>query len=309
MALDFICETIFPLAGLFVFLRFMIGFSKFFYSYFIRRPTDLFKEYGGEGSWAIVTGASDGIGFGYCNVLAAAGFNIVMIARNMKKLAEKRDEIKKRYPKTDIEIIEFNFINDYSVDSFKGFEERLMNKDIRILVNNVGIGNAHRFEAYPLERIREILRVTLGSFMHMTRFILPMFLSKKSKCAILTISSATGIKPWPYFTIYGSSKSFMNRFMDSLCMEHVDNKNITFMNCVTGEVISGTHPTGSIVSISSEQCAREQLRFLGYQTLTYGHIIHYLSTCVDFELLRSTIAKEMSISYEKLWNEQKAQKA
>lgn len=52
---------------------------------FLRSEFDLGKRYG-EGSWAVVTGASDGIGKAYCYALAKRGFNIVMISRTKSKL-------------------------------------------------------------------------------------------------------------------------------------------------------------------------------------------------------------------------------
>ena len=52
----------------------------------------------GAGSWAVVTGGSDGIGFGMCNNLAKQGFNICIVSRNEKKINEKLELIKKECP-------------------------------------------------------------------------------------------------------------------------------------------------------------------------------------------------------------------
>ena len=57
----------------------------FVYKHTLRTKGNLIKRYG-EGSWAVVTGASDGIGAEYCKLLAEDGFNIVLISRTMSKL-------------------------------------------------------------------------------------------------------------------------------------------------------------------------------------------------------------------------------
>lgn len=65
-----------------------------------RYSPPMYEWYGHEtkDSYVVVTGGSDGIGFQICNMMAARGFNIVMIARNQKKMDEKVAYIKLKYP-------------------------------------------------------------------------------------------------------------------------------------------------------------------------------------------------------------------
>ncbi len=291
-----------------VLVRYVPGLLHFFWAYLLRPRTNVWRRYGGPGAWAIVTGASDGIGFAYAQVLAGEGFGVIMVARNKEKLATKREEIIKVYPKADIRIVKLDFNTEYSDPAlYTALLDEIKGKDIAILINNVGIGNAHEFDTYPLGKIREIVKVTATSFIFTSRMILPTLLKRGRKAALVSISSATGMKPWPYFSIYGSSKSFMNTAMKSLSMEY-RGSNVDFMDCITGEVISGTHQQGSVASVSSEQCVRGQLRFLGYEELTYGHIVHYLTCGLDFEFMRRAIGKSMSADYDKMWKAAEAGK-
>lgn len=51
-----------------------------------QKKTKMFDKYGGQGSWALVTGGSDGIGLAMCDNLANQGFNIIMVSRNQAKM-------------------------------------------------------------------------------------------------------------------------------------------------------------------------------------------------------------------------------
>ena len=67
-----------------------ICFSLFHH---FRKPDHLITRYG-KGSWAVITGATDGIGFGFCQELAQQGYNICLISRSVDKLAMKVQELK-----------------------------------------------------------------------------------------------------------------------------------------------------------------------------------------------------------------------
>lgn len=81
----------------------------------LRPMPDLKRRYGGEesGSWAVVTGATDGIGLGFCKVLTKMGFNIVLISRNAVKLAATVEILKdmqgSQQPKSQFKAIQFDF--------------------------------------------------------------------------------------------------------------------------------------------------------------------------------------------------------
>ena len=74
---------------------------KFYIRHFQRQPLDLKVRYGGDGVWALVTGASDGIGAEFCKQLAEKGFNLIMIARTDSKLRTVADACKKINPKIE----------------------------------------------------------------------------------------------------------------------------------------------------------------------------------------------------------------
>ena len=79
--------------GLVKLLPFLMGIYDFIWRNFIAEEVDLLQKYGGEKSWAIVTGASDGIGAEIASQVALKGFNVVLVSRSESKLEKVRERI------------------------------------------------------------------------------------------------------------------------------------------------------------------------------------------------------------------------
>ena len=89
------------------------------------RKQDLFKKYGGFGSWAVVSGGSDGIGLEYCKELARQGFNICMVARNEQKMIEKLAEVKEVNSAIETKYIVANF---FEMKTFDQYQRRIQER-------------------------------------------------------------------------------------------------------------------------------------------------------------------------------------
>lgn len=106
------------------------------YAFFLRPSKNVTKF----GKWAIVTGATDGIGKGLALELARKGSNVVLMSRTQKKLEEVRDAILAKYPKVQVEIlaVDFTKIDEPSVrDAIKKVIAKV--EDVGVLFNNVGV--------------------------------------------------------------------------------------------------------------------------------------------------------------------------
>uniref|UniRef100_A0A8R1EH02 Very-long-chain 3-oxoacyl-CoA reductase n=1 Tax=Caenorhabditis japonica TaxID=281687 RepID=A0A8R1EH02_CAEJA len=109
--------------------------------YVFLKPIDLKKRAGA--SWAVVTGATDGIGKGYCFELAARGFNILLVSRTQSKLDATKQEILAKYPHINVRTAAYDF-TDASTSGYQNLLTQLNEVDVGILVNNVGM-----FHGYP----------------------------------------------------------------------------------------------------------------------------------------------------------------
>ncbi|KAL1514127.1 hypothetical protein ABEB36_003438 [Hypothenemus hampei] len=177
--------------------------------------TSLANKYG---TWALVTGSTDGIGKAYACELASKGLNIVLVSRSFEKLSKTQKEIESTYSvKTKIIQADFS-LGKQAVDSVK---EQLGNIPIGILVNNVG--KQYEYPMYlaevPEEELWDIIKINVGAVTLMCRAFIDEMKTRR-KGAIVNISSGSELQPLPLMTVYAASKTYIKNFTQALRYEY-----------------------------------------------------------------------------------------
>ena len=147
------------------------------------------------GKWAVVTGATDGIGKAYATTLAGEGMGVVLVSRSMEKLDATAAEIKAAHPGAEVLTIAADF-SGKDADMFARIEKVLGGLDVGILVNNVGQSYPgallfHELKAHAPTLSHEIVRMNCDSVVQMTSIVLPGMVARK-RGAIVNIGSAAG---------------------------------------------------------------------------------------------------------------------
>jgi 17beta-estradiol 17-dehydrogenase / very-long-chain 3-oxoacyl-CoA reductase len=214
--------------GAFYTLKQICGLSSFFYTHNLR-PSSL-QRYNSASdgkspaSWALVTGASDGIGKGFSEELCNRGFNVILHGRNETKLKAVRQELLKQWPKIEIKILIFDVVNDTcNTARLEAAAAELNGLDLRVLVNNVGGGAGIRPVYVPLHErdaamTNLFIDLNLRFPTQITRLLLPQLIQHAPAC-ILNIGSLASESVAPYACIYSGSKAYNKSWSASLDAE------------------------------------------------------------------------------------------
>lgn len=173
------------------------------------------------GKYAVVTGATDGIGKAYALALAKKGMSIVLISRTEAKLQAVKEEIdSKNYSGVDVKYIVCDYSNfdDKAKANVKAGIDGL---DIGVLINNVGI--SYRYPCYFHEladdEVEALVEMNINSTTWMTRFVINGMLEKK-RGAIVNISSGSAMYTLPLLAEYSAAKSYVEKFTLALHAEY-----------------------------------------------------------------------------------------
>jgi uncharacterized protein len=169
-----------------------------------------------RGKWALVTGASAGIGRELAKQLAAGGANLVLTARRTDRLESLAGELTAKHG-IAAEIFVADLGKAGTADQIFAFTEgRRIAVDV--LVNNAGFGAYGRFHEQPLERLLEMVQVNVAAVVHLTRLYLPPMVARRSG-DILIVASTAGFQGVPYITTYAATKAFDLLFAEALAEE------------------------------------------------------------------------------------------
>jgi short-subunit dehydrogenase len=163
--------------------------------------------------WAIVTGASSGIGKALALEFAAHGFNILLIARNQAALAQAAEECARKSG-VETEIIAADLSEDGSLERLNS-ELASSDRRYEVLVNNAGFGIHGDFASTDIHENLQLVNVQLAAALTLTRAVLPGMISRHSG-RILNVASVYSFSPVPFQSVYAACKAFLLSFSSAL---------------------------------------------------------------------------------------------
>ena len=170
--------------------------------------------------WALVTGASAGIGAEFCRQLAAQGYQLVLVARRADRLQEIADELRETHGAQCLVITADLSQKDACQSIVKRLEEERV--DIEYLVNNAGYGLPGSFHVPGWAEHADFIQVMMTAVCELTWRLLPG-MQQRGRGFIVNVASIAGLAPsGAGHTLYGASKAFLIRFSDCLALENKD---------------------------------------------------------------------------------------
>jgi len=233
------------------------------YKTFLRPGKNLRKL----GKWAVVTGATDGIGKAYAMALAKKGLNVMLISRTESKLQEVKKEIdEKKYKDVEVKYL----VCDYSQFSDKALQATVMKAvidlgDIGVLINNVGISYRYPLFFHELTNaeVQNLMTMNVDSTIWMTRAVLDGMIERK-RGAIVNISSGSAMYTLPLLAEYSASKSFIEKFSRAINAEY-SSKGVTCQCQIPFYVATKlAKMRKSMMVPSPEQYVTSAIKWIGY---------------------------------------------
>ncbi|TYZ64020.1 hypothetical protein PybrP1_003539, partial [[Pythium] brassicae (nom. inval.)] len=262
------------------------------YAFFLR-PSKAVKKFG---QWAIVTGATDGIGKALALELARKGANVVLMSRTQQKLEEVRAAILAKYPKVQVEIlaVDFTKIDDPSVRaSIKAVIAKVQDvgvlfnnvgvsydfpEDVGVLFNNVGVSYdfPEYFDQLSDERMDQLIKLNVTSTTVMSKLVLPGMAQRK-RGVVVNLSSGSGRLVVPLLSQYSATKQYVEQLTRCLAGEY-KSKNV-HVQCqvpmfVSTKLAKIRH--SSFMVPSPATYARTAVANLGYETIVSPYWPHAL---------------------------------
>jgi short-subunit dehydrogenase len=216
------------------------------------------------GDWALVTGASAGIGLEFARAIAREGVSVVLAARREDRLNALAQEIRETY-RVEARVVAVDLA---AVDGADRLAQAVADLPIGILVNNAGFGYAGRFDRLETERLRAMVRVNCEVPVVLTSRILPAMV-QRGRGAVIVVGSVAGRQPLPLRAVYSASKAFDQIFgealwgelrgtgIDAIAIEPGPTK--TEFQEVAGEVVGSNHgePAENVVRVTFDSLGKQ----------------------------------------------------
>ncbi|KAL8286926.1 hypothetical protein RQP46_003932 [Phenoliferia psychrophenolica] len=209
---------LFSLVGAAYIASYLTSFTRMLFD--LARPGIPLKKFGAKkGAWAVVTGATAGIGRDFALQLAGAGFNIFLASRTASKLDEISAEILKKYPETKTQVHAIDFASA-SPEDYAALGVALDKIDVGVLINNVGksYDEPMFFQNLPDKDLADIVEINVNATLKVTKLVVPGMVARK-RGLILTVGSFAALIPSPLLAVYSGSKAFLQTWSQALGSE------------------------------------------------------------------------------------------
>ncbi|KAJ1392878.1 Short-chain dehydrogenase/reductase SDR [Sesbania bispinosa] len=253
----------------------LIHFLKWVWVMFLRPPKQL-KQYG---SWAIITGSTDGIGKALAFEFASKGLNLLLVGRNPLKLESTSKEIRERHEHVKVKFVVIDMQKVDGEEITKRVEEAIDGLDVGILVNSAGLAYpyARFFHEVDSELMDAIIKVNVEGTTWITKAVLPSMIKKKKGAIINIGSGSTVVLPsYPLVTLYAATKAYLAMFSTSISLEY-KHQGID-IQCQVPLFVSTkmAKMRASLFVPTPDMYSKTCTRWIGYEKLVVPYFLHSL---------------------------------
>lgn len=233
------------------------------------------------GKYAIITGASAGIGKEFAYICAERGLNLIIVARREDKLREIATDLSLKF---NVDCIPFqkDLTSDYS---YKEIFELTKKHDIGLLINNAGFGYYGKFINQKVEKLENMIRLNIFTFAMLSRVFAEYFI-KKGRGGMILVSSLAAFQPTAGMALYGATKGFELLLGEAL-FEEIKGRNVDLTILCPGATVTEFQiaaegvPHNGMDAREVAMCAVKNLgskviSIPGWQNKTIGKLYRFL---------------------------------
>lgn len=158
-----------------------------------------------KNKWALITGASAGIGMALAEVLAAGGAHLVLTARRKERLEVLAKRLHAQY-RINVELFAADLAQPIAPEEIFRYTKQ-KGIEVELLINNAGFGQYGEFHKVELPRLLDMVQVNCSAVLHLTRLYLPDMVARR-RGDILILASTTAFQAVPYVSTYAATKVF-----------------------------------------------------------------------------------------------------
>jgi short-subunit dehydrogenase len=187
------------------------------------------------GPWAVVTGASAGLGAHYCRQLAARKLNLVLVARREPPMQELAAELHGSYG-VECRVLAVDLL---AADAIARIEGAVDDLEVGLLVNNAGFGWRGAFLDADPQRLQAMVRLNCEVPTLLGLALLPA-MAKRGRGGMLMLSSTAGFQPTPFMSVYGATKGY-DLLLGEALSEELRMSGIDVLNVCPGSTATEFH--------------------------------------------------------------------
>lgn len=235
------------------------------------RQSSLPRYRHGITSWALVTGASSGIGLAFAQELCRRGFNVILHGRNRHKLQGLKADIGRQFPDRSVRIVVADALQSDLVGPVNDLVSCVQDLHLTVLINNIGgLGGivTPTFKPLSTHTAREVddtIDLNARFATQLTRALLPS-LVKNTPSLILNIGSLAAVMSMPYLSVYSAAKAYDMAFSANLAAEmKAEGQDVEVLGILVGSVQTEGRPgvRTSMMTPSAMIMARAALERVG----------------------------------------------
>lgn len=185
------------------------------------------------GEWAVVTGASSGIGREIATLLAASGLNLIIVARNEGKLKALQTDLAQKHG-TEVAVIASDISHNKGIQDLI---EIAQHKEVGLLVAAAGYGTSGLFLNSSIHEEVNMLRLNCEAVLVLTHYFTQRF-NQQKRGGIILFSSIVAFQGVPYSAHYAATKAYIQSLAEGLYHELKDN-NVDILAAAPGPVLTG----------------------------------------------------------------------